>query len=512
MLGAGALAVSVGWQANEPFARAEGHDSRIDLIWGRASSPHVRYNIYRTTSPEKPYTKINANPHPVSVYSDFVGENGRTFYYRIKTVSSTGKERDLTRDPISAETRKMTKEELLTSIQAATFRYFWDYAHPQSGMIKERYFDNKGEHATGGTGFGLLAIMIGVEREFIPRAAGAQRVLQIVKFLEEADRYHGAWAHWINGSTGKTIPFFREDNGADLVETALLMQGLLTVRQYFDGGSFVEKSIRRRITRLWEEVEWDWFLKDDGSETLYWHWSPNYGFKINVAVRGYNECMITYLLAIASPTHPIPASAYYKGWAGDCNYKNGRRYFGIRQPVGPPRGGPLFLSHYSFVCFDPRGKRDKYCNYFENARAISLIHHAYSIENPINFEGYGENAWGLTACYTPDGYRACYPVDSDDGTIAPTAALGSMPYTPEESLAALNHFYYQLGHRLWGPFGFYDAFNLSRDWVSDGHLAIDQGPIICMIENARTGLCWKYFMKNPEIKPMLDAVGWKTDR
>ncbi len=507
-----AACLSLFWPSGVFGAQAEGHDSRIDLLWEAARSEDViGYNIYRAESPDGPYDKLNADPHPVAVYSDFIGENGRTFHYRISRVSSSGRDSVFARN-LSAETRKMSEEELLTSIQKATFRYFWDYAHPESGLTRERYYGKKDGCAVGGTGFGLLAVIVGIERDFISREAGADRVLKMVRFLEKADRFHGAWPHWLNGSTGKTIRFSQKDDGADLVETALLMQGLLTVRQYFDGSTFVEKTIHKRITRLWEDVEWDWFLKNDGSKTLYWHWSPNYGFEKGHMVRGYNECMITYLLAIASPTHPIPASAYSKGWAGGVRYKNGTRYFGIKQPVGPPMGGPLFLSHYSFICFDPRFKKDRYCNYFENARAVSLIHQAYSIRNPNNFDGYSKTVWGLTACYTPDGYRACHPGPADNGTVAPTAALGSMPYTPEESLAALKHYYYQLGDRLWGPFGFYDAFNLDRDWFSDGYIAIDQGPILCMIENHRTGLLWEHFMENPEIQPMLDAIGWKRDK
>jgi hypothetical protein len=271
----------------------------------------------------------------------------------------------------------------------------------------------------------------------------------------------------------------------------------------------VEKELRETVTRLWETVEWDWYYRDG---YMIWHWSPNHGFEKNLKVRGYNECMIVYLLAIASPTHAIPARAYYEGWAAPATYANGKKHYGVTLDVGPHMGGPLFLSHYSFCCFDPRGKKDKFTNYFENAKAITRIQHEYCKANPGGFKGYNGLVWGLTACYTPDGYRACEPGKRDNGTIAPTAALGSMPYTPKESMASLKYFYHELGDRLWGPFGFCDSFNLDRNWFSDGYLAIDQGPIIVMIENARTGLCWKNFMKNPEIAPMLRAIGWASDK
>ena len=486
---------------------ATGADSRIDLQWD--TEVGATYNIYRNDKSRGVYDKINRNPHPVGVYSDFTGRNGRMYFYKVAKIETGGKDRLIDGSPVSARTKAMKDAELVTSIQQATFRYFWDYAHPVSGLTRERYFSSKDGCASGGTGFGALALMIGSERGFVSRTDAAQRALTMARFLEKADRYHGAWAHWINGSTGKTINFSKTDDGADIVETALLMQGLLTIRQYFDQNNAVEKELRETITRLWEAVEWDWFYKEG---YMIWHWSPNHGFEKNLKVRGYNECMIVYLLGIASPTHAIPAEAYYGGWANNPNYVSSKTHYGIVQPVGPHMGGPLFLSHYSFTCFDPRGKKDKHANYFENAKAITKIHRAYCKDNPHGFKGYNGLVWGLTACYTPDGYRACHPGKRDNGTIAPTAALGSMPYTPKESIATLKYFYHELGDRLWGPFGFYDSFNLDRNWFSDGYIAIDQGPILCMIENARTQLCWNNFMKNPEITPMLKAIGWKSDK
>jgi hypothetical protein len=360
-----------------------------------------------------------------------------------------------------------------------------------------------------------MAIVVGVERGFVSREEAATRMLKTMTFLEEkAERYHGVWSHWLDGETGETIPFARKngihaDNGGDLVETSFLIQGMLTVRQYFDRDDPVEREIRNRITRMWYEVEWDWYLREPGGKQLYWHWSPEHGWLMDHPIVGFNECMITYLLAMASPTHPIPPECYAEGWVADPEeYTNPDTYYGCRQWVGWPMGGRLFFTHYSFLGFDPRGWRDPYCNYFENNRNISLIHRAYCIQNPKQFDGYGTEAWGLTSCVTPDGYRGLDPLTRDNGTIAPTAALSAMPYTPEESMTALRHYYHDLGPRLWGPFGFYDAFNQDRDWFAEEYLAIDQGPIICMIENYRTGLLWKFFMSNPEIEPMLKSAGW----
>ncbi len=495
---------------------ATGHDSRIDLEWAPSSDPNDPYDVFRSDNADGSFEKINAAPHRRHVYSDFVGKNDTTFFYRVcvsdGTVPASG--------TVSATSRAMDDEELLTSVQEATFRYFWHHGHPVSGLARERTDHGGDECTTGGSGFGLMAIVVGVERGFIPREAAAARMLKIITFLEEkAERYHGVWSHWLNGETGETIPFsgkngVHADNGGDLVETSFLIQGMLAVRQYFDRENPGEQELRERITRMWREVEWDWYLREPGGKQLYWHWSPDYGWMMDHPIGGhFNECLITYLLAMASPTHPIPPECYEEGWVGNPKeYANPDTYFGHRQWVGwPLGGGRLFFTHYSFLGFDPRAWSDPYCNYFENNRNISLIHQAYCARNPKEFEGYGPLAWGLTSCMTPEGYRGLDPLTRDNGTIAPTAALSAMPYVPEESMASLKHYYHEFGDRLWGEFGFYDAFNLEHDWFAGEYLAIDQGPIICMIENHRTGLLWKLFMSNPEIEPMLKATGWTKE-
>jgi hypothetical protein len=491
---------------------AIGHDSRIDLVWLFDTDPNLEgYNIYRAESADGPFARINRSVHKASVYGDFFGVNDRTYYYYVTSAAIRDGGESEPSNVAWATSYAMTDEQLLTSVQEAVFRYFWDYAHPVSGLTREGY--GFGHHAdictSGGTGMGLMAICVGAERGFVTRAEAAGRTLQILTFLDEkASRFHGAWSHWIDGATGATKPFSQYDDGGDLVETAFVVQGMLTVRQYFnDANDPVEAEIRRRATKMWEEVEWSWYRQQSRSEVLYWHWSANHGWTIDHAIQGYDECMIVYLLAIASPTHPMPASSYYRGWAKSPSYVNGDTYYGYPQWVGPAKGGPLFFTHYSFLGFDPRDKSDVYCNYFENSRNISLIHRAYCMENPRGFAGYGEQVWGLTASFNPWGYNAHSPTN-DNGTIAPTAALSAMPYVPEESLATLKHLYHTYGPDLWGPFGFFDAFNLSQDWFAPGYVAIDQGPIVIMIENHRSRLCWDLFMANPEIGPMLQAIGW----
>lgn len=403
----------------------------------------------------------------------------------------------------------LTGDALLTQVQQTTFDYFWDFAHPVSGLAREGYLHGTDICTTGGTGMGMMTIVVGVQRGFVTRSAAATRMLQMLTFLQDnVTRYHGAWPHWFNGSTGATIPFTTYDNGGDLVETAFLIEGMLTARQYFDGVNATETEIRTRINTMWQSVEWDWYL--NGTDSLYWHWSPNYAWQMNMPIRGFNETMIAYILAIASPSHPIPASCYYDGWASS-GYANGKQFYGHRQWVGPDLGGPLFFTHYSFLGFDPRNKRDNYCDYFQLSRNIALTHQAYSIANPSGFVGYGANCWGLTASTNPWGYLAHSPTN-DNGTITPTAAVSSMPYTPAESILALEHYYNDLGPNLWGTYGLMDAFNLTEnpDWYSNTWLAIDQGTIVPMIENYRTSLCWDLFMSNPEIQPALDAIGWAT--
>lgn len=398
--------------------------------------------------------------------------------------------------------------ELLTLVQRQTFKYFWDFAHPASGMARER--NTSGDLVTsGGSGFGIMALIVGMERNFITRGEGLERMEKILGFLEAADRFHGAWSHWINGNTGAVIPFGNDDNGGDLVETSLLVQGLLAFRQYLDASVPAEQELIGRINALWETVEWDWYRRG-GEDVLYWHWSPDREWAKNLPIRGWNESLITYVLAAASPTHAIPRGVYTNGWTRNGAMQNGASYEGITLPLGPAHGGPLFFGHYSFLGLDPRNLGDQYAgDYWTQNVNHTLINHRYCIRNPLSYVGYSEECWGLTASDNHHGYAAHSPTH-DLGVITPTAALSSFPYTPEESMKALKFFYYTIGDRLWGPYGFYDAFNVTEGWVADSYLAIDQGPVIVMIENYRTGLLWELFMSAPEIKDGLRKLGFSS--
>lgn len=403
----------------------------------------------------------------------------------------------------------MSDEALFDLVQRTTLAYFWDYGHPVSGMARERDNDAFGYSpddtvTTGGTGFGIMALIAGAERAFLPRDEVIERIHKIVGFLEAADRFHGVFPHFMNGATGRVIPFGEKDDGGDLVETSFLMAGLLTARQWLIP---VRPDLAARIDRLWRDVEWSHHLNDDGA--LLWHFSPKFGFAMNHAITGWNECLITHLLAAASPTHPVPVTTYHQSWAKGRDFQNGRDYGGVTLPLGPDYGGPLFFAHYSFMGLDPRGLVDAYADYFAQNTAHALINRAHCLTNPGNFAGYGPDCWGLTASDTFDGYNAHSPTN-DTGVITPTAALASMPYVPKEALTALRGFLTAMDGRLLGPRGFADAFSPARDWVAQSHLAIDQAPIVVMIENHRSGLLWNLFMSAPETLEGLTRLGFAS--
>ncbi|HEX5788698.1 MAG TPA: glucoamylase family protein [Woeseiaceae bacterium] len=503
------------------------YERHFDLAWEPSGAEDLlEYRIYRSADGQN-FEPVGTQPGHRARFEDFVGQAGTRAVYRVTALDLAGNESRPSPASRPAETRQFSDDELMTMVQEASFRYYWETAHPEAGLAPEVLPGDPNLLALGGSGFGVMALIVGAERGFETREAVAERMLTIVRFLERADRFHGAWAHFIDGDTGKPIPLFgKYDNGGDLVETAFMIQALLAAREYFDRDNAVEREIRETATRLWEEVEWDWYRKTPDSDVLYWHWSPDHEWHINHPLIGWNETMIIYLLAIASPTHAVPAAMYHTGWAGTSDrhvqyrrnwsrttagdhYVNGNSYYGIELDVGEGNGAELFFTHFSFFGFDPRGIRDRYTNYYDNNRAIALIHNAYSIENPRGHKGYGADTWGLSAGINNGGGR---PLPRDDnGTINVMASLASMPWTPEESMAALRHYYRDLGDRVWGVYGFHDGFNETQDWFEEVYMALNQAPITVMIENHRTGLVWKHFMANPEIQPALDAIGFEKD-
>lgn len=410
----------------------------------------------------------------------------------------------------------VSDDAFLDSIQKKHLNYMWDGAEPTSGMAPERIHPNgiypqndKQVVTTGGSGFGIMGLIVGIERKFIDREKGVERLHKIVDYLAKADRFHGVWSHWIDGPTGKVKPFGTKDNGGDLVESSFLMQGLICVRQYFQNGNEREIELANKIDKLWKEMEFSFYQHN--KDVLYWHWSPNYQWEMNFPLEGYNECLITYILAASSPTYSIPASAYHNGWARKGQIVSDAAPYGyklyLKHNYAEETGGPLFWAHYSYIGFCPKGSKDQYADYWEVTKNHALSDYAYCVANPKHFKGYSENCWGLTASYSPEGYAAHAP-NNDLGVITPTAALSSFPYTPKESMQALKYFYYEKGNKLWGPYGFYDAFSETANWYADSYLAIDQCTIAPMIENYRTGLLWKLFMSAPEVQAGLTKLGF----
>jgi hypothetical protein len=430
--------------------------------------------------------------------------------------------------------RNLSDEELLETVQRQTFRYFWHYAHPNSGMARERsntvkadfYWDfineandepnlSKGTFgpeacAVGGTGFGILATLVAIERNWISREAALDRLIQIADFLSKADSYHGIYPHFINGDTGKTIAFDRLDDGADVVETSYLMMGLLSARAYFNGNNLKERYLVKRINEMWDAANWNWHAQND-KKWFFWHWSPRNGFDMNFPVKGWNEALITYIISASSSRHSISKEVYEINWVKRRSWRNGKSYYGYILPLGNSfGGGPLFFSQYTFMGVDPNNLiDDQGIDYAEQTRNHTLINRAYSIDNPKRYKGYGEKAWGLTAGDSIKGYVAHSPAE-DRGVIQPTAALSSMPYTPSFSMQALRYFYEEKGEKLWSNYGFVDGFSEHFDWYAKSHLAIDQGPIIVMIENYRTGFPWKIFMSIPEVQDGMKKLGFNS--
>jgi len=503
--------------ADNPL-RAEGYDSHVELNWeANRSDTSIVYRIYaREDGREEFRLRGETSEH---YYLDFVNDiaTNITLRYRVVPVKNNQEKESI--GEVEASVREFTDEELLDMVQRYTFRYFWDFGEPNTGLSHERTKSKQGNIVTiGGSGFGVMAIIVAAERGWITRDQALEKLLHATAFLESTDRFHGMWAHWYNAETGGVRQFGKMDNGGDIVESSFMMQGLLAVQQYFNRADKKERELRERITLLWEEMEWDWYT--NGEEKLIWHWSPDYGFEKNHGIRGYNECLITYILAASSPTHPIPVEAYHNSWAGwdNENFANYQEYYGILLPLGNKRwhGGPLFFAHYSYLGLDPRGLSDVYANYWEQNRRHTLVNRAYCIDNPYGWKGYGADFWGISACdKVPQGYAAHAPgYRRDHGTIAPTAALSSMPYTPDESMAVLRNLYRNYGKELFGIYGFHDAINPSYSdnpakQVRKTYIGIDQGPIIVMIENYRSGLLWDLFMKNEDVLRGLQKLGFK---
>jgi hypothetical protein len=481
----------------------------VNLQWEPATGS-MGYEVQRSATPFGPFKTLRNNLPQIAIYNDFLGQ-AATNFYRVRSIQTNSEGHQLPSDwsqPVEGSSEAYNQEQLLTDVQRASFDYFYLYAHPVSGLARASARRDPDICAIGASGMGFFNLGVGIERGFITRNEGAELALKELRFLsEKADRFHGAFPHFINGQTGEVIPFSKYDDGADIVETAFLMEGALFAREYFSGTNQEETEIRGLADSLWRGVEWDWFVNQSSPiPAMIWHWSPRYGWKKNLFILGFNECQIVYVLALGSPTHPIKPKCYWDGWeSGD--YAAASTQFGIHVELGGcgDIGPPLFMAHFSYLGLDPRELVFHGRSYFDHFRDFCLVQNRYADSRSKVHKGYG-TLWGITASAGPDGYRAFAPGLRDNGTLAPTASLSSMPYVPAESQSCLLEMYEKYGSRLWGPFGFYDSFNFSRDWVSKTYLCIDEGPIAPMIENYRTGLCWKTFMKAAEIGPVVKML------
>jgi exo beta-1,2-glucooligosaccharide sophorohydrolase (non-reducing end) len=506
----------------------KGYAKHFDIEWKAVKDNNIKYvKIYRSEN-GKDFKPVGIQTRFINRYSDYVGVTGRSYQYKISFLDQNYREAALSK-AVAGSTKAMSDEQLMDMVQEACFRYYWDGAEAHSGLAKENIPGRHTMIASGASGFGIMALIVGAERKFISRQQAVNRFKQIVAFLEKAETFHGAFPHFIAGNSGKVEPYFgKRDNGGDLVETSFLLQGLLAARAYFKENNDNEEQIRKSITSIWEMIEWSGYRRYPASKFLYWHWSPDQAWVINHRLIGWNETMVTYLLAIASPTHPVSASLYYSGWANQDStgqlyrsawggtregsmYSNGNSYYGIKLDVGVSNGGPLFFTHYSYMGYDPHQLTDRYTNYFINNQHIAQINLHYCMANPHHYNGYSDSCWGLTASDGPFDYSADEPVfNRDPGKIAPTGALASFPYTPQESMKALKNYYYNYGKFLWGEYGFRDAFDLNQNWCSDIYMGLNQAPIVVMMENYRTGLIWKLFMSDKDVQNGLQKLNKET--
>ncbi|NCB67650.1 MAG: beta-glucosidase [Bacteroidia bacterium] len=495
-----------------PFElKASAYPAHVEITFHNRTG--FEYEVYRSQNQGKKFVK--AGETNKGYFLDFFGKpvaSESTFVYRVLPKGMSLKDKNAEKYQISVNVKPATDEALLDMTQRYTTRYFFDFAEPKTGMARERSNDVNGEIVTtGGTGFGIMALVAGAERNYLSRNDAFSTIRKTVDFLENAERFHGAWAHWYDARSGKPFSFSKYDDGGDLVETAFLVQGLLTAREYFKNGNVDERLLANRITQLWETVEWNWYTR--GTDSLYWHWSKNHEWKMNHRIKGFDETLITYVLAASSPTYPISRKVYESSFKNSPYFLNGKSYYGIKLDLGMDMGGPLFFTHYSFLGLNPTGLTDEHTNYFERNKAHALIHRAYAIDNPKKHAGLGANLWGFTSSDDPlVGYTSHHPGTNDEnGTVPPTAALSSIVYTPAESLEVLKNLYYNHGAKVFGKYGFFDAYNPSMvegQQVVKSYLAIDQGPIAVMTENYRSGLIWKLFMQNPEIRNGLEKLGF----
>jgi len=484
-------------------------DQSVVLHWDRSNEPDVSgYRVYRSTSGG---SFVLLNPTALLTtpgYCDLTGViNGQTNSYEVSAVNTSSQESPPS-TPLAAVAHTFANDDaFLEYVQQVNFDYFWYLANPSNGLVPDR-------SATGSAcsiaavGFGLTAICIGIDHGWINRTQGVERVLTTLNTFLQGPQgpgasgmigYNGWFYHFLDMNTAVR-------SGAELssIDTVLLLAGMVDARQYFNGTNTDETAIRTSADTIFNRVDWNWMAR--GSNAVAMGWFPGSGFIASDWI-GYDEGMILYILGLGAPSNPLPAGAW-QAWTSGYTWAT---YYGYSfVPFAP-----LFGHQYSHCWVDFRHIGDAYMNshdssYFENSRRATLAQRAYCIANPLNHVGYNSTVWGLTASDGPSGYSAhgAPPAQGDDGTIAPTAAGGSIAFTPEYSVPTLRYFYSHYLPRIWTAYGFRDAFNLGAQWVGSDELGIDQGPIVIMIENYRTQRVWGRFMQNDMVQRGLQRAGF----
>lgn len=435
---------------------------------------------------------------------------------------------------------------LLDELEARAFRFFWETAHPETGLLPDRWPGAPTMASVASVGFGLTAYLVGIERGLVTRAQAAERVVRTLNFLAHAPQgeartgtagHRGFYYHFLDMATGTR---FDERVELSTIDTAWLMGGVLAAQSYFTADDPAESRIRTLAEVLYTRVDWAWAQLRGGAIVMGWR--PGDGFQPFIDYHGYDEAMLLYLLAMGSPTHPARADS----WQAYCaTYPRKWGTFMGQQHLG---GAPLFWHQYSHVWVDFRGIQDEFMrnkglDYFENSRRATLAQRAYAATNPGGWKDYGADIWGLTACDGPGSLRtrdhtgrerqfhdykargAGLVETLDDGTIAPTAAVSSLPFAPAECTAAIQAMHRRFGAQVWGRYGFLDAFNTSFvdttarlsngrvvpgfGWVDTDYLGIDQGPIVTMIANHRQDLVWRTMRGNAHLNRGLQRAGFR---
>ncbi len=494
------------------YINAEGYPAHVHLKWDGRNS--FEYNLYRYDAARDVFALCGMTSD--NEYMDFsIGKSdtGREFIYRLCPVGISPESEEARDFEVKVSVPPASDENLLDMVQKYTTLYFKELAHPVTGMARERSNDVNGDViVTGGTGFGIMALIAGADRDYLSETEVMEIIGKMVTFLEKSERFHGAWAHRYDAESGKVFSFNQYDDGGDLVETSFLVAGLLTARQWLNENGR-NTALAARCDRLWNSVEWSWYT-NRGSISLYRHWSKNYGWKMDQRIKGFDEALITYILAASSKKYPVSRGLYENSYKFSEYYENYDLYYDLPIFLGMPYGGPLLVAHHSFLGLNP-GLKDEKVDYFERNRNHALIHYKYAVDNPKGHRGLGRNLWGFTSSDDPvAGHSDHIPMtDAENGTVAPSAGVSSIVYTPEESVELIRHLYYDLGEELFGRYGFYDSYNPSMcegQRVVRSYLAVNQGPQAVMIENYRSGLIWDYFMSCPEIKSGLKKLRFKV--